>query len=268
MVEEEPMNEKKRREAWMDIEKNLLDDDLVPIVPVQEWRGLTLLVENLVNSEICSTNERGRIVAALSPEVEVVMLFEEMLRRRIDYLSMLGLDRPDPDPIVKIDCHLDIWIRRRSDNEHGDKWSRKVCILAPNAATLPVTDLAATFVLWAEAGFPDPPQNMGPQVELIRTSENYEDFQFRVSEEDRIRGELALREAERARRSRRRIREQIEFQERRKREIEVAEKEISSMGWRELIDAVQQKKPLLSAENDRIEEHKRIRAHQILTSSG
>ena len=34
MVEEGPMNEKKRREAWMEIEKNLLDDDLVPIVPV------------------------------------------------------------------------------------------------------------------------------------------------------------------------------------------------------------------------------------------
>jgi len=267
MVEEGPMNEKKRREAWMEIEKNLLDDDLVPIVPVQEWRGLTLLVENLVNSEICSTNEKGRIVAELSPEVEIVMLFEEMLRRRIDYLSMHGLDRPAPDSVVKIDCHLDIWIRRRSDNQHGDKWSRKACILAPKAAALPVTDLAATFVLWAEAGFPNPPSNMGQQVELIRTSENYADFQFRVSEEDRIREELELRQAERTRRANRLIRERIEFEERRKRELEVAEKEISRMGWRELMDAAQSKKPLLSAENDRIKEHKRIRAHQILNSS-
>ena len=268
MVEEELVKEQERMKAWMAIEENLLDDELVPIIPSQEWRGLTLLVENLVKSKRCSTNERGRIVAEMYPDVEVVLLFEKMLRGRIDFLSRYGIDQPEPDGLAKPDCHLDIWIRRGSGNNHGDKWSRKACIVAPGAGELPVTDLAATFVIWAEAGFPNPPAQMGIATELIRSSENFEDFTFRLSEEERIREELELREAENARRSRKRNRERMEFEEMMKREIEIAEKELSSMSWRELIEMAQEKKhSILSPESNRIQEHKRIRANQILSST-
>ena len=81
------MKERERMDAWKEIEGNLLSEELVPIIPAQEWKGLTLLVDNLVSSNVCSTEEKGRIVAELDSDVEVVLLFEKMLRRRIDFLS-------------------------------------------------------------------------------------------------------------------------------------------------------------------------------------
>ena len=39
MVEVLVNEENERMKAWMKIEGELLDEDLVPIIPVQEWRG-------------------------------------------------------------------------------------------------------------------------------------------------------------------------------------------------------------------------------------
>ena len=49
--------------------------------------GLTLLVGILDSSNSCTTIEKGRIVSTYDKEVEVVLMFESMLRRRIDWLS-------------------------------------------------------------------------------------------------------------------------------------------------------------------------------------
>ena len=236
MVEVLAMEENERMKAWMKIEGELLDEDLVPIIPVQEWRGLTLLVENLENSEKCEAAD-GRIVAAACPEVEVVLSFQEMLRRRIRFLAKHGLDSPDPDPNspYRPDCHLDVWIRRGSGNNHGDQWSSRVCIEATKASALPVTDLATTFVLWAEAGFPNPPQPMAESVAIMRISGDIEDFESRVEENARHNEELRLLAVDRARMERKRAREQAQIQEIGKRELEVAHREVYGMSWRELI---------------------------------
>ena len=94
--------------------------------------GLTLLVENLEKSEKCEATD-GRIVAAACPEVEVVLSFQEMLRRRMDS-GKHGLDSPDPNSPYRPDCHLDVWIRRGSGNNQGDQG--QVCIAATKASAL------------------------------------------------------------------------------------------------------------------------------------
>ena len=256
MVEEVVMDEKERMGRWMEIEDELLAEDLVPAIPVQEWRGLTLLVENLEYSEKCKADD-GRIVASLSREVEVVLLFQEMLRRRIRFLTKHGLDSPDPNSLHRPDCHLDVWIRRGPGNTRGEQWSTQVCIAAPKATELPVTDLAATFVLWAEAGFPNPPKRMAESIEIMRISDNIKDFQSRIEENDRYHEELQLLVVERARRARKRAREQAQIQEIRKREFELAQKEVHRMSWRELIRAANWQRKTVFALPDRIEEVRR-----------
>ena len=258
------MNERERMDAWKEIEGNLLSEELVPIIPAQEWKGLTLLVENLVSSNVCSTEEKGRIVAELDSDVEVVLLFEKMLRRRIDFLSLHGLSRPlpvsDPTRPPPPDCHHETWVRRKSGNEVGDMWARRTCILATSAGMLPVTDLAVTFVLWAEAGFPEPPKKLGEEVALIKLTEDFVDFRNRVIEEERVQNERLMEREERRRRELERIREQIEQQDELEKGIEDADKEISRMSWRELMEVVQSTVP----DGDQIGQHKKEIAERML----
>ena len=273
MVEVLVNEENERMKAWMKIEGELLDEDLVPIIPVQEWRGLTLLVENLENSEKCEAAD-GRIVVAACPEVEVVLSFQDMLRRRIGFLTKHGLDSPDPDSPYRPDCHLDVWIRRGSGNNQGDQWSSQVCIAATKASALPVTDLATTFVLWAESGFPNPPQRMAEIVEIMRISEDIKDFESRVEENDRYHEELRLLAVERARMERKRAREQAQIQEIRKRESEEAHREVCGMSWRGLIRAANWERKTIFClwhqmegvrRDIRIKELKKTRALEILS---
>ena len=263
----------RRMMQWMAIERNLAPDDLRMKMPKEEWRGLTLLVENLENSEKCEAAD-GRIVVAACPEVEVVLLFQDMLRRRIGFLTKHGLDSPDPNSPYRPDCHLDVWIRRGSGNNQGDQWSSQVCIAATKASALPITDLAVSFVLWAEAGFPNPPQRMAESVEIMRISEDIKDFESRVEENDRHHEELHLLAVERARMERKRAREQAQIQEIRKRELEVAHREVRGMSWRGLIRAAYWERKTIFAlwhqmegvmRDSWIQELKRTRAIEMLS---
>ena len=109
-VVEESIDDRRRMKEWMAIEANLASEELRERMPTEEWRGLTLLGSVLHSSKACTSIERGRIVALYDREVEVVLMFESMLIRRIDWLA----ENSGTNPLVKPDCHLQIIVRRRS----------------------------------------------------------------------------------------------------------------------------------------------------------
>ncbi len=220
---------------WLGIEANLAPDKLRMKMTKEEWKGLTLLVGILDSSKSCTTIEKGRIVATYDREVEVVLLFESMLSIRIEWLSAntkKSLARPDQ--------HLKVIVRRRSTNDGKilqthlrNQWSSSACVVAREADGLPVTDLAATFVLWADSGFPNEPATLSEQIAFVKRCQTLEDF---LEEKRRLRRDSIMRnEMRRRARNLERIRKHQEEEERRL--IQDAADELGSMGWRELMNA-------------------------------
>ena len=66
-----------------------------------------------------------------------------------------------------------------------DRWSTSPCIVATGAEGLPVTDLASSFVLWADSGFKREPETLVEQVALVRGPESYEEFLEEKKRRDR-----------------------------------------------------------------------------------
>ena len=218
----------------MAIEANLASEDLREMMPKEEWRGLTLLVSVLHSSKACTSIERGRIVALYDKEVEVVLMFESMLIRRIDWLAA----NSGTNPLVKPDCHLQIIVRRRSTMSgqilhphERDRWSTSPCIVATGAEGLPVTDLASSFVLWADSGFKRSLRPCGAG-RFSQGPESYEEFledKKRRDREKRLRLENLRRRSvmEATRRH---------HEEEQRRLLQDELDRISAMGWRELME--------------------------------
>ena len=240
----------RRMMQWMAIERNLAPDDLRMKMPKEEWRGLTLLVGILDSSNSCTTIEEGRIVSTYDKEVEVVLMFESMLRRRIDWLSANS-----KRTLAKPDQHLEIVVRRRSTNDGGillpsfrDRWSCGVCIIARGAEGLPVTDLAATFVLWADSGFPHEPTTLSEKISFVKSFETCDDF---LDEKRRLKLDSVRRAAMR-RRERRLEAIRVEREEIERRVVQDATEELESMGWRELMSRDRELRAMAGELNDRM----------------
>ena len=224
-------NEERRKRIWMAIEESLLPDDLMAIMPPEEWKGLTMLVASLARSGACSTSEPGRIVADYDDQVEVVLYLESMLRKRIDWLGMLGITKPERNSSHKPDAHLMVMARRKTTTGGCDDWSREACVFARHEDALPVTDLAATFVMWADSGFPDIPVTLLMEISFLKGSDTYEEF---LTEKRRLERE-AEEEAEGRRRCRNREAERRHAAIELKRRLADADAEVSVMSWRELM---------------------------------
>ena len=229
------VDENRRMIEWMAIEGNLAPEDLRGMMPKEEWKGLTLLVSVLHSSKACTSTEEGRIVASYDIEVEVVLLFESMLRRRMDWLSA----NSDRSTLAKPDCHLHVIVRRRSlgsgqimHPRHRDRWSTAACIAATQAADLPVTDLAATFVLWADSGFPKEPETLKEQIAFVKGPESYEEF---MEEKKRLESDAMMR-AENRRRVARREAMRRHQEEEENRLLQEAADRFGMMGWRQVMD--------------------------------
>jgi len=227
-------DENRRMFEWMAIEANLAPEDLRVAMPKEEWKGMTLLVSVLHSSKACTSIEEGRIVASYDNEVDVVLLFESMLRRRIDWLSA----NSERHPLAKPDCHLHVIVRRRSlasgqimHPRHRDRWSTAACIAATQAEDLPVTDLAATFVLWADSGFLKEPETLKEQIAFVKGPETYEDF---MDEKKRLERDSLLRAENRRRVARlEAIRRHQEEEE--SRLLQEAADQFGMMGWRQVM---------------------------------
>ena len=229
------IDENRRMIEWMAIEANLAPEDLRGMMPKEEWKGLTLLVSVLHSSKACTSTEEGRIVASYDNEVDVVLLFESMLRRRIDWFGA----NSGRHPLAKPDCHLHVIVRRRSlgsgqimHPRHRDRWSTAACIAATQAEDLPVTDLAATFVLWADSGFPKEPETLKEQVAFVKGPESYEEF---MEEKKRLESDAMLR-AENRRRVARLEAMRRHQEEEESRLLQEAADRFGMMGWRQVMD--------------------------------
>jgi len=232
---DEVIDENRRMIEWMAIEANLAPEDLRGMMPKEEWKGLTLLVSVLHSSKACTSTEEGRIVASYDNEVDVVLLFESMLRRRIDWFGA----NSGRHPLAKPDCHLHVIVRRRSlgsgqimHPRHRDRWSTAACIAATQAADLPVTDLAATFVLWADSGFPKEPETLKEQIAFVKGPESYEEF---MEEKKRLESDAMMR-AENRRRVARREAMRRHQEEEESRLLQEAADRFGMMGWRQVMD--------------------------------
>ena len=232
---DEVVDENRRMIEWMAIEGNLAPDDLRGMMPKEEWKGLTLLVSVLHSSKACTSIEEGRIVASYDNEVDVVLLFESMLRRRIDWLSA----NSERSPPAKPDCHLHVIVRRRSmasgqilHPRHRDRWSTGACIVAIQADGLPVTDLAATFVLWADSGFPKEPVTLKEQIAFIKDPESYEEF---MENKRRLVRDSMLR-VDNGRRAQRLEAMRRHKEEEERRLLQDAAEEFGLMGWRQVME--------------------------------
>ena len=69
--------------------------------------------------------------------------------------------------------------------------------MATQAEDLPVTDLAATFVLWADSGFPKEPVTLKEQIAFVKGPESYDEF---MEEKKRLERD-SMRRAENRRRA-------------------------------------------------------------------
>jgi len=231
---DEVIDENRRMIEWMAIEGNLAPEDLRKMMPKEEWKGLTLLVSVLHSSKACTSIEEGRIVASYDNEVDVVLLFESMLRRRIDWFCA----NSERHPLAKPDCHLHVIVRRRSlgsgqimHPRHRDRWSTGACIMATQAEDLPVTDLAATFVLWADSGFPKEPVTLKEQVAFVKGPESYEEF---MGEKKRLERDSMMRAENRRRAAR--LEAMRRHQEEESRLLQEAADQFGMMGWRQVME--------------------------------
>jgi len=249
----EVVDENRRMIEWMAIEDSLDPGGLRVMITPEEWKGLTLLVKILHDSPRCSTSEPGRIVSAYDDDIEIVLLFERMLRKRVDWMRAKS-GAAGSDYRTGVDCHLDIIARRRASGRKqgrtipGDEWSRSVCIVATNARELPVTDLAATFVMWADSKFPSPPAAFSEEIAFLKGTETYEEFlrEKRRLEED------ATRRAERAMRIRYLEAIRRDKEEEEARILEEASEEIRAMGWRGIMELHRQSEGLGGSLADRV----------------
>ena len=244
-------DEKRRMIEWMAIEANLAPEDLREIMPKEEWKGLTLLVSVLHSSKACTAIEEGRIVASYDSDVDVVLEFESMMRRRIDWLSA----NSERSTLAKPDCHLHVIVRRRSlgsgrimHPRHRDRWSRDACIAATEAEDLPVTDLAATFVLWADSGFPKEPETLKEQIAFVKGPESYEEFRENVEKKNLERE----KRAENRRRVARLEAMRRHQEEEESRILQEAADQFGMMGWRQVMEMDRELEGATGETNERI----------------
>ena len=115
---------------------------------------------------------------------------------------------------------------------HRDRWSTAACIAATQAEDLPVTDLAATFVLWADSGFPKEPETLKEQIAFVKGPESYEEFRENV--------EKKILEREKRAENRRRV-ARLEAMRRHQEEeesrlLQEAADQFGMMGWRQVME--------------------------------
>ena len=156
---EPPMKRSIRRNA---IRECLVPNDLLIHLPPEEMRGLDFLLDALTCAKGLRVSNRGsgKIFARLTPDVDVEILAESMIRDRLGVHP--GLMEPSPS----LDPHLLCYFQDTSqyrDLEEG----MMLCIRVPHQddSILPVTDIIASWVMWADCGFPNPPESFSDALE-------------------------------------------------------------------------------------------------------
>ncbi len=221
-------------EERISIEDKLLPEDLRFSLTelrggLQEWNGLSILAESLIRSDTCSVDKgRGEIIADFDSQVVVVLRFGDMLRKRLDWLSQEGnleswLQR---NPCVP-EPHLDVWARHKED----PRWQLTACIVASGSRGLPITDVATSFVMWADSGFPRSPHQLTRSIMEVKGPDSLAEFMEAMERKEKISEDRR----EDARIARRIASEESERREILRRKMEDAKSVFRTLGWRQMM---------------------------------
>ena len=121
--------------VWDRIEKQLLTDDLLPLLNDEEMRASVLLIDALVNSNACKPLN-GKIVAKIDDDLEfAVDIRKTLLLRENNY------------------CKRKIFSVIRPINPYFREFERLVCMSGGGRVIIPLLDDLVSFVYLAESGF-------------------------------------------------------------------------------------------------------------------
>jgi len=178
-------------------------------MPQPECKGLTLLTDVMINATVCKLGPRvGQITAPYSKDIVVILDVAGTIMMRLENLDNRHLP-------------LSLVVRNTKTN-----FQSEVCIV--DESNLPGIDACVSFVLWAETGFVDPPQQLTDIVEYAQDPESYEEKRAAAREERdrRIRIRKLARElADEKLALRQKVEEAYQLERRR----------LQELGWRALI---------------------------------
>ncbi len=196
-----------------------MDEWLLPMglgceLPQPECKGLSLLSETMLNSRAFRRGSKpGQVEADYSDNILIVLDVAQTLIRRV---------RWNPSDSFFIDAHIMVHLLR-IDNESR----RDLCIVSNH--DLPAVDNCLSFVMWAESGFPNPPETLTDGVSYLEDPAGYEERLQREMEERAERRRAANEilnyhiERENA---------ELEIQK----EIDLGIYRMNQKGWRELME--------------------------------
>ena len=229
------------RDEWKRIDEALISPELMADLPQPECTALTLLVDAMINSTVCDLGPaQGQIMAMVDDEISIILDVEETVRNRISRNQQKRVYRNLPGGLAAPETYataMEIFAFKPSDTGPLDLQGRAkfpngakfpACVHGPKAS-IPALDDCASFVYWAEAGFPNPPSTISDAIMHARDPVAYRDaldLRIRNRREARrlarMRQELALAEM--------RAKQKMEA------EAEAERQRVMSLGWRGLIE--------------------------------
>ena len=229
------------RDEWKRIDEALISPELMADLPQPECTALTLLVDAMINSTVCDLGPtQGQIMARVDDEISIILDVEETVRNRISRNQQKRVYRNLPGGLAAPETYataMEIFAFKPSDTGPLDLQGRAkfpngakfpACVHGPKAS-IPALDDCASFVYWAEAGFPNPPSTISDAIMHARDPVAYRDaldLRIRTQREARrlrrLRQELALAEM--------RAKQKMEA------EAEAERQRVMSLGWRGLIE--------------------------------
>jgi hypothetical protein len=219
------------RKEWKWIDEALIPPELLADMPQPECKALTLLVDAMINSTVCDVGPgRGQITAKVDDDIYITLDVEQTVRNRIS--------KQDPKTVARLrdwetypHTAMEIWvfklIHNRDYGRFPDGFKFPACVHGPKAS-IPALDDCASFVYWAEAGFPNPPSTILDAVLHAR-----DPAAWQKAVDMRVRNHREARRLERMRQELLHA-ERLERQ-RKEKEAEAERHRVMSLGWRGLI---------------------------------
>ena len=223
------------KKEWKRIDEALIFPELLADLPQPECTALTLLVDAMINSTVCDVGPgRGQITAKVDDEIYITLDVEQTVRNRVHRRRSHLLRPHDDEPYQN--TTMDIWVFKLTHNRDYDRFPDgfkfPACVHGPKAS-IPALDDCASFVYWAEAGFPNPPTTISDAILHAR-----DPAAWQKALDMRVRNHRETRQLERMRQELLHA-ERLERQ-RKEKEAEAERHRVMSLGWRGLIDEHQE----------------------------
>jgi len=224
------------RKEWKRIDEALISPELLREMPQPECTALTLLVDAMINSTVCDLGPgHGQITAKVDDEIYIIIDVEQTVRNRISKLNTGEDVLPRRNrygtalyrDAISHQTTMNVWVIKPEDG-----FKLPTCVHGPKAS-IPALDDCASFVYWAEAGFPNPPATISDAILHAR-----DPAAWQKAVDMRARNHRETRQIERMRQELLHA-ESLERQ-RKEKEAEAERHRVMSLGWRGLIDEHQE----------------------------